>query len=240
MKKRFSIILFIAIIMLVSSCASRKLVDKVVLKNASTLTGKITQADSAKVILERQDRSVQHIPWQEIDSVSGIRYKTFFSELALGYAKTPYFSVFRNESFNPAAFSITGKIGIAQNRKNVKYLKYSFLPAKPYNLRKIGIGFQRYAKGTYFSKNSFFWGNDFSLILIPYNNAPQLTFEPFCGYSRYLTPKIRVNAQWNLQLNPFGKNASVGTGLNFSILYHFKDINARYSTLNQLHKLSSQ
>ncbi len=223
-----------------SSCNNyrRLLTDEVVLKDGNSQTGTIVQCDSTNLKIKKIDESISVIPWTSIDTVQGKKLKTVFAGINMGYYNTPYFSVFRNEPFTGRAFGMQYKIGIAYRGNKILYTHLTYSPAKPYAITKFGIGYQKYiGASTYIKKNSYFWGSEFNLMGVKYNNGTQTTIEPFTGYERKLNENIRVHFKFALQFNLANKNEQ--TGVNFTLGVHFlkKNFKKQYEILNKEHRI---
>lgn len=223
-----------------TSCMNYKklLTDEVVLKDGNSQTGTILQSDSTNLKLKKIDESISIIPWTNIDTVQGKKLKTFFAGMNVGYYNTPYFSVFRNESFSGQAFGMQYKIGFAFRGNKLAYTHLTFSPAKPYAITKFGFGYQKYiGSTTYLKKNSFFWGSELNFMNVKYNNGAQTTLEPFTGCERKLNETIRIHFKFGLQFNIANKNTQ--TGVNATIGIHFmkKNFKKQYEFLNKEHRL---
>lgn len=214
------------------------LTDEVILKDGNSHTGTLIKVDSVYIKLKHIDESVQVIPWSSVDSVQGKKLKTFFLGMNLGYYKSPYFSVFRNEPFAAEGLGFQLKGGFAIRGIKMYYIHLTHVPSRPYPVTKYGFGYQRYlGRSTYLRKNTFFVGGEFNLMNVRYNNAPQATMEPFTGFDKKLNEHLRIHFKLGLQFNLANKNTQ--TGVNATIGIHFMKRNFRqyYQTLNSEHRL---
>lgn len=215
----------------------RLITDEIVFKDGDSQTGTIIKCDSANVKIKKMDESITTIPWTNIDTIQGKKLKTFFGGVNMGVYKTPYFSVFRNESITPTSFGMEYKIGMAMRGVKLYYVNLTIIPAKPYSITKFGLGYQHYlGKTTYLKKNAFFIGTEANMMSVEYNNGPQLTFEPFTGFERKCSNTIRLHAKLGMQFNMSNKNNQ--TGLNLTIGVHFmrRNLTRYYKTLNSEHR----
>lgn len=234
----FIFLVFFAVTL--SSCNNyrRLLTDEVVLKDGNSQTGTIILCDSANLKIKKIDESISVIPWSTIDTVQGKKLKTVFAGINMGYYNTPYFSVFRNEPFTGRAFGMQYKLGITYRGNKLLYIHLTYSPAQPYSITKFGMGYQKYiGASTYLKKNSYFWGSEFNLMGVKYNNGTQTTLEPFTGYERKLNENIRVHLKFGLQFNLANKNEQ--TGVNFTLGVHFlkKNFKKQYEILNKEHRI---
>ena len=224
-----------------SSCSNYRklLIDEVVLKDGNSHTGTIMNIDSASLKLKKIDESISIIPWSAIDTVQGKKLRTLWLGLNVGYYKTPYFSVFRNEAIIGRSLGMEYKVGIATRGVKLYYLNLGIYPAKPYAISKFGFGYQHYlGRGNYYTKkNNFFVGGEANLMSVKYNNGTQTTLEPFTGFERKCNERIRVHFKLGLQINLANKNNQ--TGVNASIGIHFMKRNFKkyYELLNKEHIL---
>jgi hypothetical protein len=219
----------------------RLVTDEVILKDENSHTGTIMASDSTKIKLKKIDESMMVIKWDDVDTVVGKKFKTVFIGANIGYHNIPYFSVFRNENMTGHAAGYQYKIGYAYRSNNLYYLTFLFSPAKPYEINKLGVGYQRYLGTTsYLSKTGFFIGGEANLMNAKNNNGTQFCIEPFTGYEVRLAVHARVHFKFGLQFNLANKNSSVGS--NFSIGFHFmrKNFKKRYQYLNTKHRLYGQ
>lgn len=223
-----------------TSCMNyRKLLtDEVVLKDGNSQTGTIVLCDSTNLKIKKIDESISIIPWTSIDTVQGKKLKTLFLGVNMGYYNTPYFSVFRNEPFTGRAFGMQYKLGFTYRGNKLLYTHLTYSPAQPYSITKFGMGYQKYiGASTYLKKNSYFWGSEFNLMGVKYNNGAQTTLEPFTGYERKCNENIRVHFKFGLQFNLANKNSQ--TGVNFTVGVHFlkKNFKKHYEILNKEHRI---
>ena len=226
-------------IFLLAGCINQRrlITDEIVFKDGNSQTGTIIQVDSANIRIKKMDESINIIPWASIDTIKGKKLKTFFGGVNMGVYKTPYFSVFRNESITPTSFGMQYKVGFALRGVKLYYLNLTIIPAHPYSITKFGLGYQYYmGQSTYLRKSAFFIGTEANLMGVQYNNGPQLTFEPFTGFERKLSERIRLHAKLGMQFNMSNKNNQ--TGLNFTIGIHFmrRNLTRYYTTLNTEHR----
>lgn len=233
------VIVILAAVMLTGCFNYRRLLtDEIVLKDGNSHTGTITQMDSTTIRLRKVDELIKIIQWADVDTVQGKKLKTLFLGVNMGFYKTPYFSVFRNESVTPRSFGMEYKAGFALRGNRLFYLDLSYLPAKPYEITKFGFGYQYYpGASTYLKKNSFFVGTEANFMNAKFNNAAQFTFEPFTGFERKLNEQLRLHAKLGLQFNLANKNNQAG--VNFTVGIHFMRRNFKkyYDSLNRNHIL---
>lgn len=227
------------VVTLLTGCYnSRRLVtDEVVFTDGTSQTGTIIKCDSATVKIKRMDESINIFPWSMIDTIQGKKLKTFFCGVDLGVYKTPYFSVFRNESMSPTSLGLQYKAGFALRGIKLYYLNLTVLPARP-SITKFGLGYQYYmGQSKYTKKTAFFIGTEANLMGVKYNNGPQATFEPFTGFELRLAERIRIHTKLGLQFNMSNKNNQ--TGVNFTVGVHFLNRNFKryYTTLNADHRM---
>lgn len=241
MKNYFKIFIctFLSVTALTSCKSYRALItDEIVLKDGNSQTGTIIKSDSANLKIKKMDESISIIPWSTIDTVQGKKLKTFWVGANLGYYNTPYFSVFRNESFVGKQFGSQYKVGIAMRGIRLYYLNLSYSAAKPYAVTKFGLGYQRYIRSTtYLKNNSFFWGSELNLMNVKYNNGSQITLEPFTGFEKKYNERLRLHFKFGLQFNLANKNNQ--TGFNMTIGAHFmkRNFKKEYETLNKEHRV---
>ncbi len=232
---------FLLPIFILSSCTNFKklITDEVVMKDGNSQTGTIIQSDSTNIKLKKIDESINNIPWSSVEIVQGKKFKTLFLGANVGFYKTPYFSVFRNEPITARHAGMQYKIGIAARGIKLYYLNLSYSPAKPYAITKFGFGYQLYlGNSTYLKKNSFFIGTEFNLMGVKYNNGAQFAIEPFTGFEKKCNEHFRLHFKLALQLNFANKNNQ--TGVNATIGAHFmkRNFKKHYEILNQEHRLS--
>lgn len=212
--------------------------DEVILKDRNSHTGTIEESDSESIKLRKIDESVKIIPWSQVDTVVGKKYKTFWAGANFGFYKTPYFSVFRNEAINAHSAGFQYKAGWALRGTNLYYFSLLFLPASPYKITKTGFGYQHYIfKTSYLKMNSYFWGGEINAMNAKHNNGFQLTLEPFFGAERKLTEQLRGHLKFQLQLNLANKNNAAGSSITVGIHFLQKSFTRRYTYLNKEHRI---
>lgn len=220
---------------ILSSCMnSRKLVtDEIVLKDGNSQTGTIQHCDSINLKIKKMDESITIIPWTTVDTIIGKKLKTIWFGANFGYYKTPYFSVFRDESMIAKQWGMQYKIGLALRGVKLYYIDLSYSPAKPYAVTKVGLGFQRYLGGsTYLKKNTFFVGTEVNFMNAKYNNGAQVALEPFTGFEKKLNEHLRVHFKFGLQLNIANKNNQAGFNATIGIHFLKRNFKLYYDVLN--------
>jgi hypothetical protein len=230
----------ISLLVVLSGCRNYRslITDEIVLKDGNSQTGTIINSDSVNLKIRRMDESLNIIPWSAVDTVQGKKLKTLFFGLNLGSYKIPYFSVFRNEAITSNSFGMEYKVGMAMRGVKLFYADLFIAPASPYTITKFGFGYQYYLGGsTYLRKNTFFVGGEANLMSVKYNNAPQLTLEPFTGFERKFGEHIRLHAKLGLQTNFANKNNKIGVNFSIGILFMRRNFKRYYQTLNAEHKL---
>jgi hypothetical protein len=234
-----SILVFTASLLLFACNGPKKIIkDEVILKNGDSFTGTILSMDSSKVKLMKMDESKVQIDWNEIDTIVGKRFKTFWFGCNTGFYNTPYFSVFRNEAINAGSMGFQFKFGKAVRGKRMSYFTWTTLPAKPYHINKFGVGFQRYIKkASYVGPNGFFWGLEYNLMNAKYNNGVQMTLDPFGAYDRKLNDQLRAHFRMGLQINLANKNNKLGVNFTVGIHYLKRNFKTYYTDLNQNHRI---
>lgn len=224
-----------------SSCMnSRKLItDEIVLKDGNSQTGTIQQCDTLNLKIKKMDESISIIPWITVDTIKGKKLKTIWFGANFGYYKTPYFSVFRNESMIAKQWGIQYKIGLALRGNKLYYVDLSYSPAKPYAVTKFGLGFQRYlGASTYLKNNSFFVGTEVNFMNAKYNNGAQVALEPFTGFERKCNERLRLHFKFGLQLNIANKNNQAGFNTTIGVLFLKKNFKKHYDVLNNEHSIN--
>jgi hypothetical protein len=225
-----------------TSCLNYKRLinDEVVLKDGNSQTGTIVQSDSANLKIKKIDESINIIPWSNVDTVLGKKFKTIWFGANLGFYNTPYFSVFRNEKFDAHQFGMQGKVGIALRGSKLYYFDLSFSPARPYSIKKFGVGYQRYlGKSSYLKNNCYFIGSEFNFMAIKYNNGLQTVFEPYTGFEKKLNENLRVHFKFALQINIANKNSNAGFNATVGIHFMKKNFKKHYDFLNKEHWLNN-
>lgn len=233
--KRLNLIFFTFLVLFFVSCNNYKRLinDEVVFNDGDSQTGTILKSDSVNIRLKKIDESVITIPWSIIDTVQGKKFRTLWLGFNAGIYNTPYFSVFRNESFSNSAGAVQFKIGMAYRGIKMYYLNYSYTPTTPYPVNKIGVGFQRYVFGNYlYKRSSFFVGVEANGMSIRYNNGLQFTYEPFTGFEVRVSNRIKIHAKFSLQFNVFNKNNQTGAGLSIGAHFIKRNFKKHYDRLN--------
>lgn len=235
----YFIITFLAATILTSCINYRKLItDEIVLSDENSQTGTIIKSDSINLKIEKIDESISIIPWTIVDTIIGKKLKTLWFGTNMGYYNTPYFSVFRNESFVGKHTGMQLKIGLAARGDKLFYLHYFFSNTKPYPVNKFGLGYQQYLGGrNYLTDNCFFWGSELNLMNVKLNNGPQITLEPYTGFEKKYNERLRIHFKFGLQFNLANENNQ--TGFNMSIGVHFMKRNFKkyYETLIREHRI---
>lgn len=236
---KFKSVLFILLIAALASCNNyRKLLtDEVVLKDGNSQTGTIIKCDSTSLRLKKIDESISIIPWNTVDTIQGKKLRTLFYGINMGYYNTPYFSVFRNERLSPKSFGMEFKAGMALRGQRLYYGQFSIIPAKPYSITKLGIGYQRYVGAGYIHKNCFFWGSELNLLNAQYNNGPQITLEPFTGFEKKCNEYIRLHFKFGVQINMANKNNQLGANATIGVHFMKRNFKRYYTKLNAEHRL---
>lgn len=241
MLSKFKLSTITAIVICLSqSCINHKrlIKEEVVLNDSNSVTGTIFYTDSTKLKLKRIDESTTIVKWSDVDTIIGKKFSTFFLGFNTGIYNSPYFSVFRNESYPGSGAGMQLKLGWGLRGTKMYYFHYSYNSASPYNVKKFGLGFQRYVYGNYTTKrNCFFVGSDLNAMAIRYNNGLQFTFEPYSGFERKLNEQLRLHIKLGMQFNLANKNNQ--SGVNFSVGLHFlkKNYKKYYTSLNSNHRL---
>ncbi len=231
---------FFLLAFLQSSCMKyRRLVtDEIILKDGNSQTGTILASDSLNLKVKKIDESISIIPWENVDSVKGKKFKTLWVGGNFGYYNTPYFSVFRNESMIANHYGSQFKIGMALRGNKLYYFNLSQSPANPYDVKKFGLGYQRYiGKSTYLGKSSVFTGCEMNLMNVTFNNGSQLTFEPFAGFEKKYKEQVRFNFKLGLQFNVANKNNQTGFNISLGTTLLRKNFKKQYAILNNEHRL---
>lgn len=236
-----SILFFATVLCLfLTGCINYKknITDEIVLKDGNSHTGTILQCDSAKIRLQKIDESLLIISWADINVIQGKKFKTLWVSADLGYFKSPYFSVFRNEALTAENMGFQFKGGIALRSKKLFYIQLIVIPSKPYSVTKFGLGYQKYlSTGSYLSKNAFFAGTEFNLMNAQRNNGPQITWEPFGGVEKKLNEQLRIHFKLGLQFNLANKNNKTGVNMTIGILYVKRNFKKYYDVLNSQHRI---
>lgn len=216
----------------------RLITEEIVLKDGNSQTGTIVESDTAKLRLRKIDESVTVLPWNNIDTVIGKKFKTMWLGTNLGYYKIPYFSVFRNKPMTAECPGMQFKAGMAIRGSKLFYLNLTIAPAQPYGVTKFGFGYQHYMGQTsYLEKNAFFVGSELNLMNAKYNNGAQTTFEPFTGYERKLNEHLRIHFKLQLQFNLANKNNANGVSTTVGIHFMKKNFRKIYKTINTERRL---
>lgn len=241
MKQKIELLLVIfSLTLVIVACNNyRKLrTDEIVFKDGSSQIGTIIKCDTAKLELKKMDESLSIIDWSNVDSVRGKKLKSIFIGANFGYHNIPYFSVFKNEKMEAKSFGMQYKIGIAYRGNKLVYFHLSYAPAKPYSVRKIGFGFQKYLfSSNYLNKQSYFTGIEINLLKAKYNNGPQTTLEPFIGFEKKINEHFRINIKLALQVNIANKNSDTGVNITFGLQAIKRNFNKYYTYLNSCHQL---
>lgn len=239
--KKNKIFLYLTVVLLsFSGCINFKknITDEIVLKDGNSHTGTILKCDSAKIKLQKIDESVLFISWTDVNAVQGKKFKSLWISADLGYFKSPYFSVFKNEAKTAESLGFQFKGGMALRSKKLFYFQIIALPSKPYSVNKLGLGYQKYlSAGSYLSKNAFFAGSEINLMYATRNNGPQLTLEPFAGIEKKINEQIRIHFKVGLQFNIANKNNKAGINATIGVLYLKRNFKNYYDILNSEHKL---
>lgn len=218
-----------------SACNNYKrlITDEVVLKDGNTQTGTIIKSDTTILRIKKVDESLQIIPWRTIDSVQGKKFRTVWFGVNFGIYNTPYFSVFRNQSYSNTAGGIQFKAGMAYRERKMYYFHYTFSPTVPYPVNKVGLGFHRYVFGNYLQKkNNFFVGVELNGMSIRYNNGMQFSYEPFTGFELRLSHHFRLHVKFAMQFDLFNKNNNTGASLTLGTHVIKRNFKKYYDVLN--------
>ncbi|MFM9943632.1 MAG: hypothetical protein ACKVQB_00220 [Bacteroidia bacterium] len=217
----------------------RFITDEIVLKDGSSQTGTILHSDTLNLQIKKIDESVGIIPWENVESVKGKKYRTFWLGGNLGYYHTPYFSVFRNEAMEAKHFGKQLKVGLAVRGNKLYYFNLFNSPANPYEVKKVGFGYQRYlAKTTYLGPTSVFAGYEVNFMNVTFNNGSQLTFEPFAGFEKKFKEQIRFHFKLGFQFNMGNKNNEMGFNMTIGTTLLRRNFKKHYDILNREHRFS--
>lgn len=225
---------------LFTGCINYKkaITDEIVLRDGNSQTGTIIQCDSTKLKVRKIDESISIIPWSIIDSVKGKKLKTLWLGANTGYYNVPYFSVFRNESFVGKNLGMQYKIGLALRGNKLYYVNLSYLPAKPYDITKFGLGYQRYLSNkNYLQNNCLFVGSELNLMSVKLNNSAQVTLEPFTGFEKKINEQMRLHFKLGLQINIANRNNQVGVNTTIGIHFLKRNFKKYYDVLNKEHRI---
>jgi hypothetical protein len=209
--------------------------EEVVLRNGNTQTGKILHCDSLALTIKGADKSTSVLPWAEIDSVRGLRLRTWWVGANVGFSHTPYFSVFRNEGMAANGLVAQAKVGWARHGRNLQYVHFSVFPNPTERLSKFGYGVQRYLWQGYLQQNGIFFGSEFNLLNAKLNNGSQISIEPFAGYDRQIKEQWRLQIKMGIQVNPLNRNNGTGFCTSVGFNYQLRNLHKRYRQLNQQH-----
>lgn len=230
----------VAVLTGLSGCVNyrKNITDEVVLKDGNSQTGTLLQCDSAKIKLQKIDESVLFIPWANVHSVQGKKFKSLWISADFGYFKSPYFSVFKNEAKTAESIGFQFKGGIALRSKKLFYFQIIAIPSKPYSVNKFGLGYQKYlSTGSYLSSNAFFAGTEINLMNAQRNNGSQLTLEPFAGIEKKINEQLRFHFKIGLQFNIANKNNKAGINATIGVVYLKRNFKRYYDILNSEHLL---
>lgn len=223
------------VISLFTACRNQsKLInDRLVLKDGSELTGRIQSSDSTTLRLEQKDESIRVINFKELDTIYSNKFCTRISSAGLGIFNTAYYSVFENQNHAPTNLGLQLRTGKAFNQNRYHYLNLELIPSKPFNIRKLGAGFEYYKRGGYMSPKNLTLGFELNLLGVRYNNVPQLTLEPHFGKQWYYKGQMRIYCNAGLQFNLAGRNQNAGVFITGGINYLHIDFGKKYQPLNQ-------
>jgi hypothetical protein len=206
--------------------------DEVRLSDGSSVTGKITQVGNDQLTVLRPDRSTSVLKWANIDTVMGLRHSTWAFSLQIGGGRSPYFSIFENRAFSPAAFNVQLKIGKMKNLKGFRYFHYEKVASNPDGIFKIGYGMEHFFRGHYLRPISLSIGSTFNALKVQRNNTPQLSIEPYSTVYWKLNEQILMTGQLGLQYNFLSKNKQLGLSACVGATYLLRNFKRRYEFIN--------
>jgi len=228
-------ILFMLNLWLFSACRSTRAVQKDTyhLKNGESYTGSIIQRDSQQFVLVQRNLNTKKIQWTDVDSVSGYKLRTGVLSVSAGAYKTPYFSVFRDEAYSPVSSGFELQWGAARYRKTYRYLTLAWMPARPFSVRKISMGYQYYFRGGYTGGTGLYGGIKGGFLRPEYNNLGHLFVEPYGGGEWRLGGQGRMFAEAGIMGNVFARNRQPGWNISIGTRFHFRNLDKKYKRLNQ-------
>ena len=233
----FKIHILLAIAFLAFGCRVYKPNEKVFLKDKVVLKGNIVKVDSVQMRVELSPKESRTFPWEQVDSIQGIRFRSLFIGYQLGYSHIPYFSMFKNESMQNRNIGFQLKMGRTVNGNSLRYLHFSQTPGNPFQVRKWGWGFQRYLLGSYLGPKSIFAGAEIGLMKPQYNNGNQVYMEPFIGWDYQWNQHLRAFAKCTTQWNVLNRNPKLGWGVQAGLVIIVRDFKKHYRVLNDQHRL---
>jgi hypothetical protein len=226
---------FLALLLLAPACRLRRslLKDTVVLHNGNSFTGTIYAQDSARIKVVQHNLATEAIQVADIDTIIGYKLRTGVLGISSGVFHTPYYSIFRGEPFNPTTSGIEVQWGAARFRHRYRYVSFSYLPARPFVLKKWTVGWHYYFWKDYTAPFTAYLGLRSGLMDVEFNNIPQFFIEPYGGAEWKLHPQWRAFGQWSLQRTPIARNNRTGTALQVGLRFYMRHLDRRYAKINQ-------
>jgi len=215
---------------------SRRLPDKVILVSGDSETGRVTESDSSRIILCKGDYSEKTIPWKNIDTIVGLSYASLFLCPSLGIGNISYFSTFRYDQVRSSGAILQLRVGKLRKKHWSSYLQLSEMPVKPYNVLKLGTGFNYYLFNGYTENLCPYLGAKFEMTAVETNKSPFFNYGLHIGLEYNTRNNNRYFCELTHQKTIF--NIHNGRGLTFAMGIRFsKEYNQRYKRLNTLRKL---
>lgn len=208
--------------------AQKRQPDKIILKNTEVQTGKIIEVDADHIRLRKADDSETLIPFGDIDSVTGLSYRTRFIAGGLGLGSFNYYSPYLFEDNRTKGGHFLLRAGRFKNRHRATFGQLSIMPGT-FTVTRIGVGGQYHIWQHSDPVNAYI-GVVPELNLVA-NNPAFVTFSGHVGASFLAWEKVRffAEATWLRPVFNISKansfNVQIGIRLNREFWPYYKALN---------------
>ena len=197
--------------------------DNIRLKNKDSETGKIIYSDSSRIILQKYDYSEKNILWNDIDTVTGLSWFTYFYSQSFGYNHWNGFISQRLHTFSSDAGNFNMKFGYMRKKHFAANIDLGYQGGQSHRLFHAGVGIRRYIFSDYVKKKNFYLGLNFGYNF-PLTNMNRFFDLGWCaGYEYLLQEKYRLFLEYDKggaqKYEPHPGYFSFNAGIRISMEY---------------------
>ena len=214
----------------------RRLPDQVILLNGEVETGKVIKSDSIQISLQKQDFSEKIIQWDHIEKIAGLSYSTFFISPSIGLQQVNYFSTFLYDNVSSGGMNFQLKIGRMKRMRHASYFQITKIPVQPYNITKVGYGYNYYLFNDYIRQWSTYAGGVFEMTSVKTNANGFFNYDLHLGFEYLSKWDIRFFSEISYQKTIFNINNGNGVAFNAGMRFS-REYKSYYKKLNTTRQL---
>ena len=207
--------------------------DKVRLKNGDAETGKIIYTDSVKILLQKYDYSEKNIKREDIDTIFGLSYFTYFLAPSFGYLKWNGLINQRLDTFSRDAAHLNFRFGMMRKKHWALNGEIAYQFGNDFKMLHLGAGVRYYLLWNYVKIKNVYIGINGGY------NIPQVNINRFLdlgwslGFEYLIKEKYRAFAELyrthSQKYSPKPAAFGIQFGMRFSIEYenYYKKLNKK-------------